>query len=103
VLADWSGVDELAFANASPIAVVATWALAVATGWIGRLRMSRQYWIYTGLAGLATGLGFWGAGLLDAPGQFLNFVADLNPFWTWPTLTCIAIYYGRSMSECKPT
>ena len=93
----WIDSPYLRFATMAPTAVVATWLLAYATAWIGRLRISRRYWVYTGLAGLVTGLTFLtGESIQMYTGQYkYSEWVDLKTYWLWPVCTCVAIYYGR--------
>jgi hypothetical protein len=91
----WPHRDLLQFAHVIPIAMVATWALAAATALIAPLRVTRRYWMYTGLAGFATGFDHWMIDNLDPPESIVNWVIVINPYWIWTTSTCAAIYYGR--------
>jgi hypothetical protein len=94
-LVAWFETEFLRFSSAVPVAVVATLALAAATAWIAPLRTSRRYWIYAGLAGLATGLEFWIIDEINPSGRYMDWLFVLQPVWIWPVSTCVAIYFGR--------
>jgi hypothetical protein len=91
----WFETGFFRFSNVVPVAVVATLALAATTAWIAPLRVSRRYWIYAGLAGLATGLEFWIIDEINPAGRYMDWLFVLQPFWIWPVSTCVAIYCGR--------
>jgi hypothetical protein len=91
-LETWTDSSHLRFVTIVPLAVIATWLLAGATAWIGPLHVSWRYWIFTGLAGLITGLTALG---LDIAGIDSGWFGNYGPYWLWPVVTCVSIYYGR--------
>jgi hypothetical protein len=91
----WFETEFLRFSNVVPVAIVATLLLAAATARIAPLRTSRRYWIYAGLAGLATGLEFWIIDAINPSGRYMDWLFVLQPLWIWPVSTCVAIYFGR--------
>lgn len=91
-LETWTDSSRLRFVTIVPLAVIATWLLAGATAWIGPLQVSWRYWILTGLAGLIAGLAALG---LDIAGINSGWFGNYGPYWLWPVVTCVSIYYGR--------
>lgn len=91
----WIESRYLRFVTMVPTALVATVLLAAATAWLGPLRISRRYWICTGLAGLVSGLAFL---TLDIVQNYTGNYGDwfgYVPYWLWPVATCLAIDRGR--------
>lgn len=96
VLQPWIDSQYMRFVSMVPTAIIATWMLAGATAWVAPLRISRRFWIYTGLAGLISGLVFLGADILSNLQDYIDTEwLYYLPFWLWPIATCVAIHSGQ--------